>query len=279
MDVLDPRALQIHTDGSAFRNPGHMSGCAAIAHYPEHLNREDEEIFAFGYPESTNQRMELLACVEALKWVRVNGPWPGVTCVLIVTDSKYVHDYVRQAIFWKRNGWRRGDGKPIFNDDFWDALLKAWAKAGIRIEFVWVRGKKTEIEKRVHALAKDAALQGGPNVDRGYRPGAFCRSMVNGGVALPFPASGQVVAIRPYAKKPVLKKGKEERISFNLFHEATQTYESKFYAFTTASLAFELHRGHGWKVQFNAEPKYPQIVVIIAEVPLPKPKSSVGAPR
>jgi len=38
--TLDPRAMQIHTDGSAYRNPGHISGCAAFARYPEHLNRK-----------------------------------------------------------------------------------------------------------------------------------------------------------------------------------------------------------------------------------------------
>ena len=272
--VLDPRALQIHTDGSAFRNPGHMSGCAAIARYPEHLNREDEELFALGYPKSTNQRMELLACVKALDWVRANGPWSGVTCVLIVTDSKYVNDNARRAAFWKRNGWRNSDGKPIFNEDLWDDLLKAWAKAGIRIQFVRVPGKKTEIEKRVDKLAKAAANQGGPNLDRGYRPGAFCRSMVKGGAAAqPYPARGEMATIRPYAKKPVLRKG-EERISFNIFDEETRDYHSKFYAYTTLTLAYELHRAHGWKVQFNSEPKHPQIVAIIEEVPLPAPERS-----
>lgn len=64
---LDPRAIHIYTDGSAYRNPGHVSGCAVIVRYPEHLAREDEVIVDFGCPRSTNQRMELMACLEALK--------------------------------------------------------------------------------------------------------------------------------------------------------------------------------------------------------------------
>jgi hypothetical protein len=96
--------------------------------------------------------------------------------------------------------------------------------------------------------------------------------MVEGGVALPFPATGQVAIIRPYAKKPVLRG--EERISFNLFNEATQTYQSKLYAFTTSAIAFDLHSWRGWKVQFDTQPQYPRILAIIGEVPLPNTPSA-----
>src|ERR1019366_8511331 len=96
---LDPRAVHIYTDGSCYRNPGGSSGCAAIVQYPEHLGREDEQIVDFGCSESSNQRMELLASIQALKWIRKNSPWAGVSYVQIVTDSRYVKDNIfeRQA--------------------------------------------------------------------------------------------------------------------------------------------------------------------------------------
>jgi ribonuclease HI len=266
--ALDPRAVQIHTDGSAYRNPGHVSGCAVVVRYPEHLNREDEVIVDFGCPKSTNQRMELTACIEGLRWVRQNVPWDGVTCVLVVTDSQYVKGCIGLAPVWKRNGWRNRDGQPILNADLWDDLLKARSKAGIRVEFVWEAGKTTDVGKRVDKLSKAAAKRGGINRDTGYKPGAYCRSMVRGGVALPYPASGQVAVIRPYAKKPVIK-GKEERLSFNMFDEVKQTYNSKYYAFATSMMAFELHRWHGYRVQFNDNPKYPQILKCKEEVLVP----------
>lgn len=265
--TLDPRALQIHTDGSAFRNPGHVSGCAAIAQYPEHLNRDDEIIVDFGCSKSTSQRMELTACIQALNWVRRNAPWSGVTCVLVVTDSQYVKSFVGLAPVWKRNGWHNRDGQPILNSDLWDDLLKARSKAGIRVDFVWKEGETTEIAKRVHKLAKAAAKRGGTDKDWGYMPGACCRSMVNGGSALPYPATGQIAIIRPYAKKPALDD--EERISFNMFDEVKQIYESKFYAFTTSLMAVDLHRWHGYRVQFNDNPKHPQILECRSEVALP----------
>ena len=265
--TLDPRAVRIHTDGSAYRNPGHVSGCAVIAQYPEHLNREDEIIVDFGCPKSTNQRMELTACIEGLKWVRRTAPWDGVTCVLVVTDSQYVRGFIGLAPIWKRNGWRSRDGQPILNSDLWDALLKARAKAGIRVEFVWEEGKTTEIGRRVHKLAKTAAKRGGIDRDWGYKPGAFCRSMVKGGVALPYPAKGQLAVIRPYAKKPASKE--EERVSFNVFSEVKQTYESKFFAFTTLLMAFDLHRWHGYRVLFNDNPKHPRILECKEEIAVP----------
>ena len=75
---LDPRAIHVFTDGSCYKNPGGKSGCAAVVHYPDHLQLDDEQIFDFGCEESSNNRMELLACIRALKWIRENAPWNGV---------------------------------------------------------------------------------------------------------------------------------------------------------------------------------------------------------
>lgn len=211
--------------------------------------------------------MELKACIEGLRWVRDNKPWQGVTCVLLIADAQYVTRFVGLAPEWKRQGWTNREDQPIQNSDLWDELLKARAKAGIRVEFVWQAGKTTDIGKSVDKLSKAAAQRGGANRDWGYKPGAYCRSMVQGGVALPYPAEGQTAVIRPYAKKPISKA--EERISFNMFDELKQSYESKFYAFTTRLLAFEMHRWHGYRVRFNSNPKCPQIVEWTEEVSVP----------
>jgi ribonuclease HI len=250
---------------------GGQSGCAAVVRYPEHLQFEDEQIVDFGCSESTNQRMELMPCIKALKWVRERGPWPDVTRIQIITDSTYVTNGLASASYWKTDKWHTRSGQPVFNSDLWGALLIARAKAGIRIDFVYQKGKKTDEGRAIDAAAKAAARRGGIDNDDGYKPGAYRRSMVSGGVALPYPASGQVAVIWPYAKKPALKM--EERVSFNLFDELAQIYESKFYAFTTPAMAFDLHSWRGWRVKFNSEPKHPQIVEIVEEVRTPKPES------
>jgi hypothetical protein len=61
----------------------------------------------------------------------------------------------------------------------------------------------------------------------------------------------------------------ENRISFDIFVETTHTYEAKFYAFATPAMALELHRWHGYRVRFNDDPNYPQILERIEEVLLP----------
>ena len=266
----DPHAIHISTDGSCYKNPGGRSGCAAIVHYPDHLDREDEQIVDFGCEESSNNRMELLACICVLKWIRENKPWSGVSRVQIFTDSQYVKENLFRAREWKKNGWRNQHGEPRENSDLWNDLLSAHSKAGITVHFEWTLGKKTPVLKRVDKAAKSAASRGGPDRDWGYKPGTIARSMV-GGAASRFPANGQTALIRPY-RKNILAKG-EEKVRFDVFAEDTQTYVESCYAFTSSELAAELHRQHGYRVRFDYNSKYPQILEIIEEVPLPKSSS------
>lgn len=261
---LDPYAIHIHTDGSCYRNPGGESGCVALVVYPDKLNRADERIVDFGCAESTNNRMELMACIKALEWVREHQPWDAVTRVQIVTDSTYVTENVsHRAWAWKKHKWRNRFNKPIANHDLWDSLLTAHRKAGIRVDFVRQPGKLSIHAKAVDKAAKAAAQRGGLDVDDGFRPGAICRSMVKG-VARPYPASGQTDVIRPYAKR-VMYRG-ENRISFDIYVETAQAYESKAHAFATPAMAATLHRSHRYRVRFNDDPQYPQIVECIEEL-------------
>lgn len=273
--MLDPRAIHIYTDGSCYKNPGGESGCAAIARFPD--GRPDEQIVDFGCNESSINRMELMACIEALRWVRTNAPWESVARVLIVTDSQYVTQNIVRAPTWKKNNWRNLAGEPKFNEDLWDKLLKLRtkvAKSGIRVDFVWQKGKTTALGKQVDVAAKTAAKRGGIDIDRDYRPGGVSRSMVKGGSVQRFPAAGQTLVIRPYTKK--IMGTDENRISFHIVEEGSFAYSEKFYAFAPPLLSAELHMGNGHRVRFNSDPKYPQFVERIEGVELPKPTPRKG---
>jgi len=89
------------------------------------------------------------------------------------------------------------------------------------------------------------------------------------GVATRFPAKGQSAVIRPYRKN--LLGGGEEKVRFDIFSENSQSYVESCYAFASTDLAAELHRQHGYRVRFNGDPNYPQILEIVEEVMLPKP--------
>ncbi len=86
----DPNALKIYTDGSTFKNPGHEGGIAAIVEYPDFLNREYESIFGRAYSNTTNNRMELLACIKSIEYIIKNAEQLGIARAIIITDSIYV---------------------------------------------------------------------------------------------------------------------------------------------------------------------------------------------
>ena len=260
---LDPRAIHIYTDGSCYRNPGGSSGCAAIVQFPEHLAKEDEQIVDFGCSQSSNQRMELLACIKTLKWIRSKSPWPGVSRVQIVTDSKYVKDNIPRAPSWRKNDWRNLQNEPRENVDLWKSLISAYQKVGIPVHFEWTTGKKSPVLKAIDRAAKSAARRGGADTDRGFKPGTVSRSLVKG-TATRFPASGQSAVIRPY-RKTVMRKG-ENKIRFNVLSEESGTFVESCYAYATPTVTAELHRQHGYRVRFNSVPGYPQILEIIEEV-------------
>jgi ribonuclease HI len=263
LTTLDPRAIQIYTDGSCYKNPGGMSGAAAIAAFPDHLDLQIEQIVDFGCAESNNNRMELLACIRAIEWVRKNKPWPGVQRVQIISDSRYVVDNLGRAIFWRKQGWRNVHGEPKKNSDLWNELLSIRAKAGIRIDFYQQTGKSTEILKNVDKAAKLAAKRGGLQSDTGFKSGKVFRSHLKTAATI-FPAAVQITVIFIYRKDSPIKT--ENQIRFDVYDEATKTYPSKHFAYTTDSLALELHRGHWYRVKFNDTPKNPRIEMIVEEV-------------
>jgi len=126
----DPHAIHIYTDGSCYSNPGGSSGCAAIVQYPEHLGHNDEQIVDFGCSESSNQRKELLAGIQALKSIRSNSPSVGVSRVQIFTDARYLKDNIIRAPNWRKNGWRNQYGAPIENKDLWKEFVSSYQKVG-----------------------------------------------------------------------------------------------------------------------------------------------------
>lgn len=120
--------VEIYTDGACSGNPG-MGGWGAILVY----NGIEKEICG-GEAQTTNNRMELTAVIEALKALK------EPCSVTLTTDSKYVCDAINQewVYNWKRNGWRKPDKKPALNVDLWTELLDLLEKHSVK--FVWVKG-------------------------------------------------------------------------------------------------------------------------------------------
>jgi ribonuclease HI len=259
---LDPHALKIHIDGSALKNPG-AGGIAAIVEFPDGWLRADEESFRIGFHATTNNRMELIACIRAIEYIREDMP-EGVQRVIIVTDSQYVSSNHVYASAWRRNGWKNSAGRPVENKDLWKELLSLRSSSRVRVDVVWQKGKSSVIAKAVDRAAKEAARN--PHTDdTGLRLGKVGRSKGGSRTASEFfPAQGQEAVIRIYRSQLIGKS--HHKMSFDLYSEEKRTFVGKFRAYADVVAASELHRGHCYRVQFNDNPKHPVIGAVLEEV-------------
>lgn len=137
--------VEIFTDGACRGNPG-PGGWAALLR-----KGKTERELSGGERETTNNRMELTAAIEALK--ALSRPCR----VELHTDSAYVRDgMTRWVRNWLRNGWRTSDRKPVKNADLWQELIAA-ADAH-RVDWHWVKAHDGHPEnERVDVLACAAA--------------------------------------------------------------------------------------------------------------------------
>jgi ribonuclease HI len=137
----------IHTDGGAAPNPG-PGGWAAILSFAD---REKE--LKGGEPDTTNNRMELMAAISALEALK------RPCRVDLHTDSKYVQQGISQWIHnWKRNGWKTADKKPVKNGELWQRLEAAVAPHQVR--WHWVKGHAGhEFNERADQLVGEAIAE------------------------------------------------------------------------------------------------------------------------
>lgn len=144
----DLKHVEIFTDGACSGNPG-PGGWGALLRYKQ----TEKELSGYA-AQTTNNRMELTAVVEALRALKE-------PCrVTVTTDSMYLKDGITQWIKnWKRNGWVTRDKTPVKNKDLWEALDEASQRH--RIEWRWVKGHVGHSEnERCDQLAREAIGRG-----------------------------------------------------------------------------------------------------------------------
>ncbi len=139
--------VQIYTDGACKGNPGPGGWGALLA-----FGDNERELFG-GEPETTNNRMELTAVIEAL------GALKRRCRVELYTDSQYVMNGIQEWLpNWKRRGWKTSANKPVKNVDLWerlDAAVNAHA-----VHWHWVRGHDGHVgNERADALANQGVDQ------------------------------------------------------------------------------------------------------------------------
>ena len=137
--------IKIYTDGSCLENPGN-GGWAAII-----IDDEKKTQIKGSKKNTTNNQMELLAPIEALKKI------PKGSEVKIFTDSKYVKSGITEWIHnWKKNGWKTADKQPVKNKELWEELDLLANQ--FEISWNWVKAHSTDkLNNEVDLIAREAA--------------------------------------------------------------------------------------------------------------------------
>jgi ribonuclease HI len=140
--------VEIYTDGSCDPNPG-PGGWAALI-----LEGKDKKTISGFAEESTNNRMELTAALEALRKVDVSKP------VKIFTDSQYLQKGVEEWLAnWKAHNWKRKSG-VLANIDLWKAISEEISRH--KITWRWIKGHAgNPLNEQVDRLAQQARLTKG----------------------------------------------------------------------------------------------------------------------
>ena len=147
--------VHIYTDGAARGNPG-PGGYGVVM---EWVGKPYKKEFSKGFKHTTNNRMELLAVIEALKKLKNPG-----TQVLVFTDSKYVVDSVKKGWIF---GWEKKRFKDRKNADLWKDFLIEYRKH--KVDFKWIRGHNNHIQnERCDFLAVEASKQPRLLIDQGF---------------------------------------------------------------------------------------------------------------
>ena len=139
--------LFAYTDGACSGNPGPGGwGVLLIARNGDTVLKERE--LSGGAPETTNNRMELMAAITALE--TLDKP----STLTLITDSAYVKDGITKWLFgWKKNGWKTAAKKPVKNAELWQRLDDATQRHAITWE--WVKGHAGHSEnERADELAR-----------------------------------------------------------------------------------------------------------------------------
>jgi len=127
------KKLEIYTDGSSLGNPG-RGGWGVVVVSDEKIIKE----IGGGEKNTTNNRMELQAAIESLKYLCVRQ---GLTQSVIHTDSAYVLGGVTIWIHnWEKNGWKTANKKPVLNQELWQELVSLSRELGNKISWQKVKG-------------------------------------------------------------------------------------------------------------------------------------------
>jgi ribonuclease HI len=159
--LSDKETLIIYTDGSVASN---NSGGVGIRIISIAIDGEEiiDNIYRAGFPNANSGQMEIIACTTALEEAARLQLNLSIKKVVIFTDSKYVFENYKTAMFeWSANKWLKKTGAPVQDAHLWKDLnkqIKKYTDEGIYVEIKWVKGHREDKHNRaVDSMAKKAS--------------------------------------------------------------------------------------------------------------------------
>ena len=143
MSEAQEQVVEIFCDGACSGNPG-PGGYGAILRFGDRIRELNG-----GSSNTTNNRMEMTAAIEALRLLK------RPSSVVITTDSQYLVKGMTEWIAgWQRKGWRNSKKEPVLNQDLWQLLLSVTAPHSV--QWKWVKGHAGHVEnERCDQLARE----------------------------------------------------------------------------------------------------------------------------
>jgi ribonuclease HI len=277
MTKIVENALVFYTDGSCHPK-GRKGGFGVLFLYYDDVGNEIEldTYIAPSLKGTTSQRMELAACVKALKMAPKIECYPTVNSVVIRTDSQYIVEYHYSALtHWRGNGWCNRDGKPVDNADLWREFVRAYEKIRKSKLIEKVKGHGKGLEKDPHNYRADdlaklsrenpiARVEYRSSVRRKKSP----RTTEVGSIGV----QGQQLRIHVIETER-LRIQKKWKYRCEVVSTDSPYFENVDWLYSDE----DLRDGHYYEVLLNDNPKNPTIVEKIRELELVDDDNSEGS--
>ena len=259
-------ALLAYTDGSLYPK-GRKGGYGVLFIHVDQIGQETivSEHAPPGIVGATGNRMELQACIDALKLASQIGCFSGVNKLVIRTDSRYVTtNYLSALGVWRRLGWHNADGRPIDNADLWKELAKAYGKIRKRVLIEWVKGHGKGTAKDRHNYRADALAK--VSAKSPLRQSVF-RSSVRRKVA---PGDTKRGSVRLFGQTIMIYIIEVQRLrvqkTWKYRYQVVSQDSPDRHAIDWIFSSEHMRDGHFYEVQVNEDIRHPQVLALLREV-------------
>jgi len=261
--MLVDGALNIYTDGSSYSSPRTGGVGILFIRVDDQGNELRDELALPGYRRATNNQMELLAPILALREVKQRDLAAGLQRIVVHTDSMYLCENYKRAMFeWPKTGWSKRGGAPVLNAELWKDLVKAIKGTGCLVEFRWVKGHRNDpYNKAVDKLAKRSAKQAtqAPLTQVSVRRKLTDEKVQPGVVSM----HGQRLSIRVITCE-FLRVQHVWKYRYEVVSKRNSFFKKVDWIYSRRDLP--LRDGHSYHVRVNHDSGYPQVLKVFREI-------------